>query len=108
MPLYAVTGFDHPPHSMDLRDRLRPEHRNYFLANDQAVKLAGAMYDNDGNQCGTLVIFEASTIDEVWDWFRREPFYKGGVYKDFHIVEWRLALNALTPTDGWVKNYPHQ
>ena len=108
MPLYAVTGFDHPPHSMALRDRLRTEHRDYFLANDQAVKLAGAMYDNDGNQCGTLVIFEASTIDEVWDWFRREPFYKGGVYKDFHIVEWRLALNALTPTDGWVKNYPHQ
>jgi len=28
------------------------------------------------------------------------------VYKELHIVEWRLALNTLERTDGWVKNYP--
>jgi uncharacterized protein YciI len=104
MPLYAVIGLDHPPHSMALRDRWRAEHRSYFLGNDRPIKLAGAMYDSDENQCGTLAIFEADSIDEVWDWYRREPFYTNGVYKNIHIVEWRLALNALEPTGGWVKN----
>jgi hypothetical protein len=57
MPLYAFIGFDHPPHSMPLRDKLRVDHRNYVQS------------------------------------------------KECHVVEWRMALNSLEPTSGWVKNY---
>jgi hypothetical protein len=41
----------------------------------------------------------------VWDWYKDDPFFRNGVYKDFHVIEWRLALNRFEPTD-WVKNYP--
>jgi uncharacterized protein YciI len=105
MPLFAFIGFDHSPHSMPLRDRLRGAHRDYVQSNDLGAVLAGAMYDAEGNQCGTLKIFEANNAEEVWGWYRKEPFYASGVYKECHVVEWRMALNALEPTRGWVKNY---
>lgn len=106
MPLYAVIGFDHRPHSMPLRDELRARHRAYTLANDQGTRLAGAMFDADGNQCGTLNIFEAPSAEQVWELYRQEPFYQNNVYREFHVVEWRLALNRFEPTGGWMQNYP--
>jgi uncharacterized protein YciI len=106
MPLYAFIGFDHPPHSMELRDKLRADHRAYVQGNDGGACLAGALYDDAGNQCGTLKIFAAASAEDVWEWYRKEPFYANGVYKDCHVVEWRMALNTLQPTGGWVKDYP--
>jgi hypothetical protein len=50
MPLYAFIAFDHPPHSMALRDKLRAAHRDYVQSRDLGAVLAGAMYDADGNQ----------------------------------------------------------
>lgn len=105
MPLYAFIGFDQPPHSMEMRERLRPQHRAYVQGNDGGAVLAGAMYDADGNQCGTLKVFQADSAEEVWDWYRKEPFYTNGVYKECHVVEWRMALNKIEPTGGWVANY---
>lgn len=106
MPLFAVIGFDHPPHSMALRDQFRVEHRAFALENDRMTRLAGALFDADGNQCGTLKIFEADSAEAVRELYRTEPFFVNNVYKEFHVVEWRLALNRFEPTGGWVKNYP--
>jgi uncharacterized protein YciI len=106
MPLYAVIGFDHPRHSMPLRHQFRAEHRAFAVANEQGMRLAGAMFDAQGNQCGTLMIFEAASADRVWQLYRMEPFYRNNVYKEFHVVEWHLALNRLEPTGGWLPNYP--
>jgi uncharacterized protein len=105
MPLYAFIGFDHAPHSMELREKLRPQHRAYTQGNDGGAVTAGAMYDAEGNQCGTLKIFQANSAEEVWEWYRKEPFYTNGVYRECHVVEWRMALNKLEPTGGWVANY---
>lgn len=105
MPLFAFIGFDRSPHSMPLRDQLRNAHREYVQSHDLGAVLAGAMYDADGNQCGTLKIFKADSAADVWAWYNNEPFYAGGVYEKCHVVEWRMALNALEPTGGWVKNY---
>jgi uncharacterized protein YciI len=98
MPLYAVIGFDHAPHSMPLRDKFRAEHRSFAQANDQGTRLAGALFDAQGNQCGTLKIFEADSAEQVWELYRQEPFYLNNVYREFHVIEWRLALNRFEPT----------
>lgn len=105
MPLYAFIGFDHSPHSAALRDKLRSDHREYVQKRDLGAVLAGAMYDPAGNQCGTIKIIRANSAEEVWEWYRSEPFYANGVYSECHVVEWRMALNTLEPTGGWVKNY---
>lgn len=105
MPYFAVIGFDHPPHQMELRDKFRAEHRAYAEANGGTTRLAGALYDGQGNQCGTLKIFEAESADEVRNWYANEPFMNNGVYKELHIIEWKLARNELPQTNGWDKAY---
>ena len=60
MPLYAVIGFDHPSDGMPVREQCRAEHRAFALENDRDTRLAGAMFDAQGNQCGTLIICEAA------------------------------------------------
>jgi uncharacterized protein len=101
MPLFAVIGLDVPPHSMPLREAHRAAHRDYVLAQDRPVRLAGAMYDRQDNQCGSLLILEAPDADSVRAWFEQEPFYRNGVYGQFVVVEWRLALNRLPPMPDW-------
>lgn len=105
MPLYAVIALDHAPHSMALREQFRAEHRAYVQAHDEGTRLAGAFYDTEGNQCGTLMIFEANSAEDVREWYRKEPFYKNNAYKEFHVTEWRLAFNQLERT-SWVGDYP--
>ena len=102
MALYAFIGIDHPPHSMALRDELREKHRSYVLNNDASIRTAGALYDPDGNQCGSLLLFETDTPGQVREWLRAEPYYAGGVYQSCHVIEWRMALNLLPQTGGWV------
>lgn len=94
MTLYAVVGFDHEPHAMSLRDSVRPEHRAYYLNSCLNIRMAGAFY-RDENQCGTLVIVEASSEEVVRKWLDSEPFCQAGVYRDLEIREWRPALNVL-------------
>ena len=105
MPYFAVIGLDHPPHSMPIREKFRAEHRAYSQGQGQMTRFAGALYDAEGNQCGTLKIFEADNAEQVRNWYLNDPFFKNGVYRDFHVIEWRLAFNQFEPT-GWVKNYP--
>ena len=101
MALYAVIGLDHPPHSMDLRDRFRPEHRAYYKETlDQHLQFAGALLDDDDNPCGTLLIFEAESAGQPRALLANEPFCKEGVYKDLHIIRWFGALNRL-PAVEW-------
>ena len=95
MPLFLFIGHDHSPHSMALRNAVRAEHRSYVLDNDASIRSAGAMLDIQGNQCGTLIVFEAPDTAQVWAWVEQEPFYRKGVYARAEVVEWHLALNRF-------------
>ena len=97
MALFVMIGTDHPPHSMPLRDSIRPEHRDYVLGNAGKIRLAGAFVDGQDNQCGTMLVFEADSAEEVWDWIRAEPFYKAGVYADMQVRAWNLVIGAIAP-----------
>lgn len=99
MPHFAAIGFDHPPHSMHLRDRHRPEHRRFVLDNVAPIRMAGAMRDAHGNQCGTIYVFEAGSEAEVWEWVRNEPFFVNGVYETMRVVEWSPAYNLIERRD---------
>lgn len=105
MPLYLFIGQDHAPHSMGLRDAVRGEHRAYVLENDQTIRSAGAMLDPDGNQCGTVIVFEESEISQVWRWIEQEPFYRHGVYARAEVIEWNLALNRFDRAE-WAVSPP--
>ncbi len=102
MPTFAAIGFDHPPHSMALRDAHRAAHRKYVLEHTGPIRTAGAMRDAQGNQCGTIYVFEAASADDVWAWLRAEPFVAAGVYETLRVIEWAPAFNSLGAVD-WPK-----
>jgi uncharacterized protein YciI len=95
MTHFAAIGFDHPPHSMALRDRLRQEHRRYVLDNGGPIRMAGAMRDAEGNQSGTIYVFDVASESDVWAWLRSEPFFAAGVYETVRVVEWTPAYNLF-------------
>lgn len=107
MPQFLFIGHDHPPHSMVLRDAVRAEHRAYVREHDSTIRSAGAMVDGLGNQCGTVIAFEAADAAQVWQWVEREPFYRNGVYARAEVVEWKVALNRFERAD-WAVARPVQ
>ena len=100
MPLYAVIGLDHPPHAMDRRDAARGPHREYVVANDGPIAFVGVMTDDDGNQCGSLYVFEAESEQQVRDWLAAEPFVAAGVYRDVIVRNFMVGVNRL-PQQDW-------
>jgi uncharacterized protein YciI len=105
MPHYAVIGFDPAPHNMAQRDLHRPGHRAYVLEHDEMIRLAAAMVDGHGNQCGTLYIFEAESEAQVASWVAAEPFCANDIYSQLKIVPLGIALNRLEPLD-WRPSNP--
>lgn len=99
MPLFAVIGLDHPPHSMKLRDAHRADHRTYVWRHDERIRLVGPLLDAEGNQSGSFYIFEADTEADVRAWLENEPFVKAGVYRDLVIRRFVVGMNRLTPQD---------
>ena len=95
MALYLMIGFDRHPHQMSLRDSIRQQHRDYVLANNSKIRMAGAMMDDNGNQYGTMIVFDAESADEVWNWIRKEPFYCAGVYETMAVRKWNLVIGAI-------------
>lgn len=105
MPLYAVIGLDDPLRSRELRTGERDAHRAYFRANADKARFAGAVYGADGEQCGSMMVFEAESAESLSSWFRNEPFFKAGLYREFHVLDFRMALNLL-PGSGWDPAFP--
>ncbi len=94
MPLYAMIGYDHPD-SIARRETIRAEHRAYFRANIDRVRLAGAFNDENGRQIGTMIVFEADDEQTVWDWIRDEPFCSNGIYRQLEVRLWNLVVGEI-------------
>lgn len=92
MPQFLVYMRDHAPHSMPLREEHRPAHRAYVLENDERIRLAGFMLDEDGQQCGSIYSFHASDIAEVRAFVDNEPYVRNSVYAQIDIVRWHPVL----------------
>jgi ketosteroid isomerase-like protein/uncharacterized protein YciI len=100
MPLFAVIGLDHPPHSMDKRNAVRAEHRSYVLGHAEPIALVGPFLDEAGNQCGSFYIFDAKDEQEIRDWLKSEPFCTTDVYRDVIIRRFEPGMNRL-PVQDW-------
>jgi uncharacterized protein YciI len=99
MPLFVVAGLDHPPHAMERRDAVRTPHRAYVKTHDRQIRLAAAMLTEDGDQCGSLYLFEAESEAEIRDWLAQEPFVNGDVYREIIVRRLHLAHNLLDRID---------
>lgn len=90
MPIYAVFALD-VPGGVAIRAANKPEHAAYFSRDVSALRLAGALVDDDDAQCGSLYLIDAQNPEEIRAWLKTEPYCREGVYEQ--LVIRRITLN---------------
>ncbi|MCV2447902.1 YciI family protein [Paracoccus sp. DMF] len=89
MPLFALICRD-APGMLETRLAVRPQHLDW-LGRRPGVELAGPFIEN-GQPCGSLVVVEGESLDEVRDWATHDPYAEAGVFGAVEVVEWRKVI----------------
>jgi uncharacterized protein YciI len=92
--LYAMIAKD-APGSAQLRTDTRPVHLDHLNALGDKLVFAGALLDANEQPEGSLVIFEAETLEEARKLAEADPFVAVGVFSSVEVVRWRLAINNM-------------
>jgi uncharacterized protein YciI len=101
MPLFVLIGRDGekgPEH------RLR--HRAAHLAGleplDRAgrIRHAGPLLDAGGTPRGSVVLFEAASLDDAQALMARDPYVLEGVFESWEVHETRATFPAASPAAG--------
>jgi len=93
MPLFAMIGRDGP------RGReLRKLHREAHLANleplsrEGKVAYAGPLLAEDGQPCGSLIVFEAPDLKAARAVAAGDPYVVEGIFESHEVVETRQVF----------------
>ncbi len=89
---FAVFSLDKPD-SLELRLSTREAHLAYLSQFDTPV--GGPMLDDDGNMCGSMVIYEAESKADVENIIANDPYALAGL---FQTVELREFKSVMWPT----------
>jgi len=93
MPLFCLIGRDGP-----LGLELRKQHRGAHLANmeplEQAGRLryAGPLLGDDGEPCGSVIVFEAADLAAAGELSAADPYVTGGVFAEWEVLGTRQVF----------------
>jgi len=72
--------------AFELRQRLRPAHREYVGRVADRIAFAGALVGDDGEtRVGSLLAIDFANREEATAWIQDEPFTKGGLYASVQV-----------------------
>lgn len=72
--------------SIELRQRLRPEHRAYIAQVADRIAFAGALVGDDGEtRVGSLLAIDFPSREAASEWLLHEPFTREGLYASVQI-----------------------
>jgi len=92
--LYAVICADKPD-SLQLRLDNRPAHVDYLNGLGDKLRAAGALLSPvDQNPVGSLLIFEAETLEEARALAAGDPFAKLGLFATTEVNPWRQGFGV--------------
>jgi uncharacterized protein YciI len=78
--LFAFILIDKPDHG-ELRQRVRPVHKDYLAAVAAHMAFAGPLTHDDGKtMLGSLLVIDFPSRDAAHAWLAEEPFTKAGLY----------------------------
>src|SRR4051794_2062840 len=81
------------PNSLELRNRLRPEHLSYLESQQAKLLAAGAQIDDSGQGgYGGVIIVDTDDRTEAETFIRNDPFTKGGLFDTIQVTRWRKAF----------------
>lgn len=89
---YLVETWDKPG-SIELRQRVRPEHIAFLEGNVKRVLAAGAKLSDDGEtMLGSFYIVDVETRAEAEAFVAEDPFTRHGLPGRIEITRWRKAF----------------
>lgn len=91
--LYAMTAKD-APGALAQRLETRQVHLDYLNSLGKRLVFAGATLDANDQPDGSLVIFEAETLEAAETMAAADPFASNGVFASYEIKRWRVAINT--------------
>jgi uncharacterized protein YciI len=93
MPLYVFVGHD-GPHGGELRKQHRPAHLAGLepLDAEGRIRHAGPLLDASGAPVGSLVLFEAESLDAARAIAARDPYVVEGVFERHEVHETRVVF----------------
>ena len=90
--LYAMIAKD-APGTADKRTATRPVHLDHLSSLGTRLRFAGALLDASGTPEGSLLVYEADTIEEATAALEADPFIKAGIFGSWEIKAWRVAFD---------------
>jgi uncharacterized protein YciI len=89
--LFALICTDKPD-SLELRQRLRPEHLKFLDGLGNALKAAGPFTDDEGKPTGSLVVIEAANRAAITEIAARDPYAVAGLFASVEIKPWKWLI----------------
>ena len=92
MPLYAFIGYD-GPRGAELRKLHRTAHLEGIdeLFVQDRIHHAGPLLDEAGAPIGSLILFEAETLDEARRIAAEDPYVTEGIFERHEVRETRVV-----------------
>jgi hypothetical protein len=92
--LFAAICTD-KPNSLQLRLDNRPAHVDYLNGLGDKLRAAGALLSPaDQNPVGSLLIYEADTLEEAQSMAAGDPFAKLGLFATTDVKPWRQGFGV--------------
>ena len=91
--LFALICSDKPG-ALALRKSTRPAHVEYLKTLGDRLAFAGPFTDASGNPNGSLVVYEAESMEEAELTAAQDPYAQAGLFDSVDIRRWNWAINA--------------
>lgn len=94
MALFHILAIDKPG-SLSLRMENRPAHLDWAKAQGDKLKLAGPVFDDDGETfAGSMFLVEAESHAEIEAWQAADPYVQAGLFGEIHIHPFKWVIGA--------------
>lgn len=88
---YAAICMD-KPNSENLRLENRGEHLGHLKKVRDNILIAGPFLNDEDSMCGSLLVFDGLTLDEINDWLANDPYAKAGLFETVEVRPFRKVL----------------
>ena len=91
--LYAMIAKD-APGALQTRIDTRPVHLDHLNSLGKKLVFAGALLNAEEKPEGSIVVFEAESLEEAEQMAAADPFVAAGVFASYEVKRWRIAINT--------------
>jgi uncharacterized protein YciI len=87
---HAIICLDKPG-SLEIRKANREAHLAHIKGSNGAIVLAGPFLDNEGEMCGSLLVY-AGERDAAEAWAAADPYARAGLFRSVEIRAWKKVI----------------